>query len=399
MSSVVELEATPTEVVNLATAKNFLRLPSASGPDDTLISTIIIPGARRQLETALGLTLVNRQFLQYEDGFPFFPYFQSPYAPLFGAAFPFYFGYGPIASYPYPAQGGLSNQLVAPFEKRLLRSPVTAVDHIEYIGTDGQSHALYPGKDFTVDFSSTPGRVGPLPGQRWPVCTLGMNTVKIYFTAGYMPMGSANTVEMLGAIWEADTPVAQGSYVIDSNANLELQLQANAKTGKNEPTWPANPGATVSEMQENAAISTWKNICPVASIGPWLANHNYTSPVVISDGNGYLWMLIVGSLTSGASAPTFTTNETLGAIANDNSVAAWQNIGEDLTQDAVDPADQVTEFTENLSIPPNLYTAILQLVVHWWGQRAVVVAGGNAGKLPFHLEEIIQSERVLDFST
>lgn len=397
MSSIAELEATPTEVVDLATAKNFLRLPSAAGTDDTLISTIIIPGARRQLETALGLTLVNRQFLQYEDGFPFFPYFQSPYAPLFGAAFPFYFGYGPIASYPYPAQGGLANQLVAPFEKRLLRSPVTAVDHIEYIGTDGKSHTLLPGKDFTVDFSSTPGRIGPLPGQRWPVCTLGMNTVKIYFTAGYLPMGSGTTIEMLGAIWESDTPVAQNSYVVDSNGNIELQIQANAKTGVTEPTWPALAGGTVSEISENAAIAIWKNICPVSAIGPWLANHLFTSPIVIRDPNGYLQLLIVGSLTSAGSLPSFS--ETFGAVTTDNSTAAWQNIGEDLTQNAADPADQITTYTENLSIPPNLYVAILQLIVHWWGQRAVVVAGGNPGKLPFHLEEIIQSERTLDFST
>src|ERR1051326_3503950 len=105
MSAIVEVSSSITEPVDLTTAKEFLRLIPANqpGPDDDLITDLIIPGARRQLETALGLTLANRKFIQYEDGFPFFPYFQSPYAPLFGAAFPFYFGYGPIASYPYPA--------------------------------------------------------------------------------------------------------------------------------------------------------------------------------------------------------------------------------------------------------------------------------------------------------
>lgn len=397
MSSIVELTTTPTEPVDLATAQTFLRVQS--GTDDALIQNVIIPGARRQLETSTGLTLASRNFVQYEDGFPFFPYFQSPYAPLFGAAFPFYFGYGPIASYPYPAIGGLSNQMVNPFLKRLLRSPVTAVDHIEYIGTDGKSHGLLPGKDFIVDFSSTPGRLAPLPGQRWPVGIMGINTVKIFFTAGYLPPASSNISESLGAIWAALTSVTQNSYVIDSNRNIEIQLLAGAKTGTAEPSWP-DINATVAETNsEGVTTSVWKNIGSV--LGPWAAGHLYSAPSVIVDPNGYLQMLIVGTLTAGGSTPTFS--RTFGAVTTDNSTPAWMNIGIDQSEGAADPPDEITDVVVNNSIPPNLYMAVLQFIVHWYQQRAVVVTSAGAGgthiPLPFHLQEIINSERIWDFET
>lgn len=186
-AGIVEASQPNAEPLNLATAKKFLRLPDSFVTDDYLINDVIIPGARKQLETMIGVTLASRNFVQYENGFPFFPYFQSPYAPLFGAAFPFYFGYGPIASYPYPAIGGLQNQLISPFDIMLLRSPVTAVDHIAYIGTDGNAHTLLPGQDFTVAFGRQPCMISPIPGQRWPVGILGNSTVEIHFTAGYQP--------------------------------------------------------------------------------------------------------------------------------------------------------------------------------------------------------------------
>lgn len=191
MSSVIEISRPSAEPVSLVEALQYLKqtqLPSTVPPTDkeaSLIYNVFIPAARRYVEDLTGLTLASRDFEQWEDGFPFFPYFQSPYAPLFGAAFPFYFGYGPIASYPYPAIGGLQNQMLSPFMKRLLKSPVTALSTITYVGTDGNAATLTAGTDFVVDFASMPGRVAPLPGQRWPAGILGQNTVKITYTAGY----------------------------------------------------------------------------------------------------------------------------------------------------------------------------------------------------------------------
>lgn len=267
-AGIVEASQPADEPLDLETAKQFLRLPDAFTSDDKLIQTVIIPGARRQLETMLAVTLASRDFVQYENGFPFFPYFQSPYAPLYGAAFPFYFGYGPVASYPYPAIGGLQNQMISPFDITLLRSPVTAVSKISYIGTDGTSHDLLPGKDFTVAFGRQPCIISPLPGQRWPVGVMGNSTVEVHFTAGYEP-----------------------------------------------------PNPTV-DTEESVDV---------------------TEPA----------------------APT--------------------------------PPNQITEYKFEIGIPPNLYTALLQLVVHWYQNRDSVITGAGAGgkheTLPNHLQEIIDSEK------
>lgn len=394
MASIVEASQPVSEPVDLATAKQFLRLSADPGPDDDLINSVIIPGARRQLETALGLVLANRNFVQYEDGFPFFPYFQSPYAPLFGAAFPFYFGYGPIASYPYPAIGGLQNQLISPFEKRLLRSPVTAVSRMVYVGSDGKSHGLEAGKDFSVDFASLPGRLTPLPGQRWPVGVLGDSTVAIYFSAGYLPPGSASEDALVGAVWQALFPYAQYVYVIDPNGNIEVASKGTS--GRDEPTWPASGNTTEGS---GPTVLTWQNCGKI--IGRWTAGHAYTQPAIVQDANGNLQMLNVSSLTAGGAEPTWT--KTRGQATDDNAITgAWICIGADLSHGAGDPPNQLTEYTGDISIPPNLYIAILQLIVHWYQQRSVLVtvagAGGAHIPLPLHLEEIIASERVWDFS-
>ena len=83
MASIVELSAPAVEALDTETVLNFLKQPETS-PDVSLLETIIIPAARRTLEDLTGLTLAQRDFVQYKEGFPFFPYFQSPYAPLFG---------------------------------------------------------------------------------------------------------------------------------------------------------------------------------------------------------------------------------------------------------------------------------------------------------------------------
>lgn len=403
MSSVLEVSRPTAEPVSLAEALQFLKqtqLPSTVPPTDpeaSLIYNVFIPAARRYIEDMTGLTLASRNFEQYEDGFPFFPYFQSPYAPLFGAAFPFYFGYGPIASYPYPAIGGLQNQMLSPFQKRLLRSPVTAIRGIVFVGTDGKNAGLVQGKDFTVDFASTPGRIAPLPGQRWPVGIVGQNTVKILYTAGYSATETATEDILVGAVWQALTSAAQNSYILDPNSNVQLQLQANACTGKTEPTWPTALNATVTDGVQDEIVggnvpAIWKNLGPIA--GPYQTNHAYTAPVVVQDPNGNLQMLAVSSLTSQASTPTFAT--AFGAATNDNGQAAWQNLGPDESEFATDPSNQLTEYKGDIGIPEQLKAAVLLMLSHLYYNRDAVVAGA-AVDVPHGVSSICAANRVWDF--
>lgn len=400
MSSIIELSQPAAWPVDLTTAKNWLKLPSGATPDDSLISTIIIPGATRQLENALGICLANRKFKQSFDGFPFFPYFMSAYAPLFGAAFPFFFsGFGPISQMPYPSGVGLPD-LISPFVKHFLRSPVTKVDHISYIGTDGKLHGMLPGKDFVVDFESQPARISPIPGQRWPVSIQGMNTVSIFFSAGYNALAASTIDILVGAIWQSLVSVPQGSYIIDPNGFVWIQLQANATTGETEPVWTSNPGDTISDGIVDQipgggsnVPALWKDNGKI--LGPWQPDFNYSQPAIIQDPNGFLQMLIVSNLTSQGSAPAFS--QTFAQVTNDNGQAAWQNIGLDYSEGAVDPPDQMTEDkSEVIAIPENLYQAVLFLISHWYKNRDAVV-GGAAVKVPWQLDEIIASNRDWSF--
>jgi hypothetical protein len=387
MSSILEISLPAVEPVDpIAELTPFLK-QSAGTPDSTLIKTLGI-AARRQLEDMLGLTLANRNFVQYEDGFPFFPYFQSPYAPLFGAAFPFYFGYGPIASYPYPAIGGLQNQMISPFEKRLMRTPVTAVEKILYVGTDGETHQLTPGVDFVCDFSSQPGRLTPLPGQRWPVGILGINTVQIFFSAGYQATSQQFVIEP--AIWEEELQVPQYGYIIDANDNVWVQTVAGTQTtGTERPDFEA--GAVGAVIASDGGCS-WANYGPV--VGPWVAGQALQQPMIIFDGNNNLQLLNVANITTAKAAPAWATAR--GVTTADNGVfGAWLCLGPN-QPGAQNPSDEITSYTGDIGIPEQFKIAIMILASHWYYNREPVVAG-QAGTVPMSVEAIVQTNRVYDF--
>jgi hypothetical protein len=252
---------------------------------------------------------------------------------------------------------------------------------------------LLPGKDFVVDFTSIPARISPIPGQRWPVGITGINTVAIFYTAGYQPPGSGNINVIDGAIWQALTGVTQSSYVLDSNGNVEVQLASGSTTGETEPTWPAI-GSTVSDGI-GIVPSVWKNYGPIK--GRWTADTHYAAPVAIIDSSNNLQVLVVSTLTSGGTEPS-SWQSAIGGITTDNSQPAWMCIGPNEAEGASDPANQITQVSFDISIPQNLYIAVLQLIVHWYQNRDVIIAGGAHTPLPMHLQSIIDLERVLDFT-
>jgi len=192
MSTVLEVAPAVEEPISVDEAIAFLKLPSttpdASTPTAAPLLPTLISAARRYIESLSGWTLASRQFVQYEDGF--FPYYVFPAVTVFG----------PIASYPYLYPYPYTN--VSPREKRLMRGPVTDVAKITYIGIDGAPHDLLPEKDFVVDLASNPGRCGPFPGKVWPTAIYGLNTVQIFFTAGY----SSDPNATLDKTFDANTP-------------------------------------------------------------------------------------------------------------------------------------------------------------------------------------------------
>jgi hypothetical protein len=397
MSSILELTLPANEPISLGDAKSFLKV---TVPNDDRYITRCIKAARRYIERCTGLTLAQRNFVQYQDGFPFFPYFQSPYAPLFGAAFPFYFGYGPIASYPYPAIGGLQNQMMNPFEVRALKNPVTAITSVEYIDTNGKKVVLVPFQDFVPDIAS--GRILPLPGQRWPVSTMGANTCSIFFTAGYAQdqtdVNEQSATEIAAPGWEPGETIAQYAYLIDPNDNVQMQTNAIAVTGSNEPTWGAEPGAVT---HDNTASWTCLTGVPAGEdgsgeggiVGEYDNETEYVLYQVVIDPNGNLQTCIVANLVSQSTDPTFAT--TLGATTADNGVTAWRCLGP--YQGVMpNPPQQPSEYSKIINIPEDIEMAIYLMLAHFYYNREAV-ASGSVSKVPHGVDEIIWAVRDLGF--
>lgn len=205
MASLVQTSLPSSEPVALADMISALKQPSNTA--DSNYIQILITAARAYIEDATGLMLAPRTFVQSLDSFPFYPYSREPYGQLYGVgALALYFGYGPILPSSVPPYG-MNQDGNLPFQIVLLGNPVTAVDHITYIGTDGNPHTLLPGQDFVADLASFPARVTPLPGSIWPQCTLGANTVQIFFTAGYnqTPTATETVTETAGTTEGGDT--------------------------------------------------------------------------------------------------------------------------------------------------------------------------------------------------
>ena len=194
MAGITQVSLPSSEPVALADAKNFCKVFVAT--DDTLIGSLIT-AARQYIEDCTGLMLAPRNFLQSLDCFPFYPYSREPYGTLYGiGALSLYFGYGPILPTPIPPYGMNMNGRL-PFEIVLLGSPVSAIDHITYIDSTGEPQTLLPGQDFVADLATTPARILPMPGGVWPQCTMGANTVQVFFTCGFNQ--TASTVETVSA--------------------------------------------------------------------------------------------------------------------------------------------------------------------------------------------------------
>ncbi len=182
MSGIIQVSVPTAEPVALSDAINFLKVNTTT--DNALIMNLIT-AARQYLEDQTGMFLASRNFVEYRDSFPQYPFLPNPYSPLM-----FPLGYQIASNYPnYVTTQGIGQ----PTDIRLMAYPITAIDHIAYVGLDGNVHTLSPGTDFVVDFVSRPARISLLPYQIYPLTAATSNTVAIYFTAGYSAVQSTVT--------------------------------------------------------------------------------------------------------------------------------------------------------------------------------------------------------------
>jgi len=248
MAYIVEENAPLVEPLTLTDVKNFLKIPAGVTADDSFVDELI-QGAREEVEGYTGRALVNTNFRQVLDAFPYFVdtvMSQMAYPPSY-------------YSLPrYSTTLWNYSQMI-----KLLRSPLQQVSRIEYL--DSQSATwknLYPALpnweplteyfisneiedpngnlqvvsavtegdenktstsgttqptwatgdgqttqdsmitwtckgpvpdsgDFIYDADTEPARIFPMPGQTWPSVLYEPNAVKIHFTAGYGNDGNA----------------------------------------------------------------------------------------------------------------------------------------------------------------------------------------------------------------
>jgi hypothetical protein len=207
MSGIVQQSLPVSEPVSLTDATTFLKINTTA--DNALIMSLIT-AARQYVEDQTNLYLASRTFVQYRDSFPQFPFFSNPYAPIM-----FPIGYQLTANYPLWNTGSQT----APADIRLMAWPVTAIDHITYVGLDGLTHNLYPDTDFIADLVSRPARITLLPNGFWPQTAMVANAVAIYFTGGYNSVQSTVTTvtEPVGTPPEA---IAATTFVTGIPAQL-----------------------------------------------------------------------------------------------------------------------------------------------------------------------------------
>lgn len=186
--SVIQVSVPSTELVQLSDMS-----PLVHGYPDNEASflSMVIAAARDHVEQQTGYSLMPRSFIQFCDRFPM----QSLFSPMLPVPLP-YIGLAP---------GGAWSGRRSPYEITLLRGPAQAVTQIVYNDATGTPQTLLPGVAFSVDLTSTPARVLPLPAplgtfpitSYWPICTPGPQAVAIYFSAGYYTSQDQLTTDAL----------------------------------------------------------------------------------------------------------------------------------------------------------------------------------------------------------
>lgn len=311
----IQAQAVPAMYpISRTQAKKYCRIPDANTSEDDLID-LFIASAVDGIEKATGLVLTSRKYVAYIDGLPSFPFNGGAFNPL-------------IASLPYNSTGFYANGPVGdfgqfPFAITLPIQPVTAVEKIVYLDNTGTETTLLPGRDFVVDLGGTRTRVGPLPGGQWPLQTVGLSSVRVYFTAGYT------------------TPVA--------SAVSNVAIAGNVLTVTATNTNLLTPG-----MQE-----TFSGLATATFL------------------NGQTVTIATVNATQFTAAFTHADY----ASASDTGNATTADVVDVVVSNTPTPTNQTTEFKFATAVPPRLKQLMLLMVAEAYTNRSIHVSGA-VGTIP-----------------
>lgn len=142
MPSIVRTVEPAAEPIPLDVAKAHLRIEDLDEHDD-LIKQILIPSARRDVESIIRRALITQTWQRRLDQFPRWRWMPLPYPPL------------------------------------------QSVTSIEYVDDDEDNPETWSTDYYDVDTNSIPGRVIPSYGQTFPTARGHYNDVVITYKAGY----------------------------------------------------------------------------------------------------------------------------------------------------------------------------------------------------------------------
>lgn len=257
------------EPVTLALAKQQCRVDPGMTDDDTLISTVYIPSARRFVERYLGRALFNQIWVRTLDNFPLAASYDITISPA--------------DRWNWPVYGGTWNRLAIDLPGGRTRK----INSITYLDVNSNPITLDP-STYRADFTSEPCRITPPSSSMvWP------------FVGSYLPGSVAITYQVASYISTVAEPVtvpaAPGPYtcqlsktwacgldsVNDGSGNViaGVTLATNAATGISTLTFPA--------AQAGAALTANYCVpnCPADLIHAQLLliAHYYRNPEATTD--------------------------------------------------------------------------------------------------------------------
>jgi hypothetical protein len=151
--------------------------------------------------------------------------------------------------------------------------------------------------------------------------------------------------------WAADTAVAVGTLIIDSNNNIELALASTGGTGATQPSWPTQIGAQTTD-----GGVTWMFVGPSFV---WKASTAVQTDQQVRAGSGNIWQVIVAG-TTGSTAPTDTGVASGGMLVD--GTAIWMNLGPTVAMGATTGALNFSAGTKQEAIEADQNTAPIDFV-------------------------------------
>jgi uncharacterized phiE125 gp8 family phage protein len=205
VSALVVLQQPTSYPVDLATAKNFLRVTIDN--DDALIQTLIV-AATGVVEAFTSRSIATKTYRQSLDSFPYYTdsiVSQMAYPPSY-------------YSLPrYSTTLWNYSQMI-----KLFAPPLLSIEEIAYLDSQTGERQVLDSSRYIVDSDSEPARLFPGPaGAIWPSVLYVPNAVQITFVAGY------------------ETPPSTASGVPDGIVVAILMLVANYYENREA----AQPGA------------------------------------------------------------------------------------------------------------------------------------------------------------